>query len=156
MQGSTSASTPPALKIKSGQTVKIDTLNSTELNRDDYLQVLESGGVSPSTPFIRETLDILSVPPSTEPAARNARVVGRLLTGPVYVEGAEPGDTLEVRVLDVAVQSDFGINRTITNMGHPFGDDHAGADGTRLQARSQEQESTVPQRHRGSVLAVPG
>lgn len=119
-QGSTSADTPPALKIKSGQTVKIDTLNSTELNKDDYVGVLKSGGVSPSAPFIKETINILSSPPSTEPTARNARVVGRLLTGPIYVEGAEPGDTLEVRAIDFTVQSDFGINRTTTNMGHPL------------------------------------
>ena len=56
---------------------------------------------------------ILGVPPPTELGQRSGRV-GRLLTGPIYVEGAEPGDTLEVRVIDTAVQSDFAINRTIT------------------------------------------
>ena len=33
---------------------------------------------------------------------------GHILTGPVYVEGAEPGDTLEVRIKDVALRQDWG------------------------------------------------
>lgn len=119
VQGIYAAATPPALKIKAGQTVKVDTVNSTELNKDDYLGVLKAGGISTSTPFIKETIAILGMPPSTELAQRSGRV-GRLLTGPIYVEGAEPGDTLEVRVIDTVVQSDFAINRTITNMGHPL------------------------------------
>jgi acetamidase/formamidase len=119
VQGVYAAATPPAVKIKSGQTVKLDTVNSTELNKDDYLKVLQSGGISLKTPYIKETVEILSAPPPTELMQRSGRV-GRLMTGPVYVEGAEPGDMLEVRVVDLAVQSDFAINRTITNMGHPL------------------------------------
>lgn len=119
VQGIYSSSITPTLKIKSGQTVKIDTLNSTELNKDDFQQVLKANGISPTTPFIKETLEILNAPPPAELMTRSGRV-GRLLTGPIYVEGAEPGDTLEVRAVDFTVQSDFGINRTITNMGHPL------------------------------------
>jgi len=35
---------------------------------------------------------------------------GHILTGPVYVEGAEPGDTLEVKVLSVDLALDYGYN----------------------------------------------
>jgi acetamidase/formamidase len=35
-----------------------------------------------------------------------------LLTGPVHVEGARPGDMLEVRVLDVEIRVPYGINAT--------------------------------------------
>jgi acetamidase/formamidase len=35
-----------------------------------------------------------------------------ILTGPIYVEGAEPGDTLEVRVLDVKFRVPYGVNNT--------------------------------------------
>lgn len=31
------------------------------------------------------------------------------LTGPIYVEGAEPGDVLEIRILDIQL-NDFGYN----------------------------------------------
>ncbi len=119
IQGVYQSNVKPAITIKNGQTLKIDTVNSTELNREDYLGVLKAGGVSASAPYIKETVAILSGSPPAELMSRSGRV-GRLLTGPVYVEGAEPGDTLEVRVVDLAVQSDFAINRTITNMGHPL------------------------------------
>jgi acetamidase/formamidase len=35
-----------------------------------------------------------------------------LLTGPVYVEGARPGDMLEVRVREVAIRVPYGVNAT--------------------------------------------
>ena len=35
---------------------------------------------------------------------------GHILTGPVYVEGAEPGDTLEVKVLSIDLPIDYGYN----------------------------------------------
>ena len=35
---------------------------------------------------------------------------GHILTGPVYVEGAEPGDVLEVKILSIALPIDYGYN----------------------------------------------
>jgi acetamidase/formamidase len=35
---------------------------------------------------------------------------GHLLVGPVFVEGAEPGDVLEVRILEVRGREPFGVN----------------------------------------------
>ena len=35
---------------------------------------------------------------------------GHILTGPVYVEGAEPGDVLEARVLSIDLAIDYGYN----------------------------------------------
>ena len=35
---------------------------------------------------------------------------GHILTGPVYVEGAEPGDVLEVKVLSIDLALDYGYN----------------------------------------------
>ena len=32
------------------------------------------------------------------------------MTGPIFVEGAEPGDTLEVRVLAIEFLHDFGVD----------------------------------------------
>ena len=43
------------------------------------------------------------------PAAR-ATCPGHILTGPVAVEGAEPGDVLEVRIVDVRLRQDWGYN----------------------------------------------
>ena len=35
-----------------------------------------------------------------------------VLTGPIYIEGAEPGDALEVRVLDLEFRVPYGVNNT--------------------------------------------
>jgi acetamidase/formamidase len=35
---------------------------------------------------------------------------GHILTGPVYVEGAEPGDVLEVKILSIGLALDYGYN----------------------------------------------
>jgi acetamidase/formamidase len=40
-----------------------------------------------------------------------------LLTGPIYVEGAEPGDVLEVRVLDIKLRADWGWNLQVPMLG---------------------------------------
>src|SRR6266496_1022933 len=35
---------------------------------------------------------------------------GHILTGPIFVEGAEPGDTLEVRILAIELTLPFAYN----------------------------------------------
>ena len=43
-------------------------------------------------------------------ARSERRVPGHILTGPVAVEGAAPGDMLEVRILDIDLRQDWGWN----------------------------------------------
>ncbi len=85
------AALPPVLHVESGDRVVIDTV---------------SGGPNalPPTGFHvpPELLDIHARSERHEP--------GHILTGPVHVAGAEPGDTLEVRVLDVMLRQDWGYN----------------------------------------------
>src|SRR5262249_49970629 len=35
---------------------------------------------------------------------------GHILTGPIHIEGAEPGDVLEVRILSIDLPIDYGYN----------------------------------------------
>ena len=58
----------------------------------------------------RDALDIGEAARTLTPEASMTVDLGRVhpLTGPVEVEGAEPGDILEVEVLDVAPLVDFG------------------------------------------------
>jgi acetamidase/formamidase len=54
-------------------------------------------------PALAETLEVM------RKAYRPKEVAGgHLLNGPIYVEGAEPGDTLEVRILDVTPRIPYG------------------------------------------------
>ena len=85
------ASAPPVLKIKSGDTVTFDTMITSSPAR------LEGAGVAPDQ--VQQNLrDIYKEVTNKGPG-------GHILNGPVFIEGAEPGDTLEVRIQKI----DLGI-----------------------------------------------
>ena len=85
------AAMPPVRTVKSGETITIDTI---------------SGGPDelPGAPFelLPEHRGILS--------ALRPKLGLHILTGPVAVEGAEPGDILEVRIEAIELRQDWGWN----------------------------------------------
>ena len=90
------ASTPPALRIKSGDTVEIQSLITSSPAR------LESAGVPPDQ--VEQSLrDIYKEVTNKGPG-------GHILTGPVFVEGAEPGDVLEVRIQSIKLAIPYAYN----------------------------------------------
>lgn len=76
--------------------------------------------VDPGDTVILETRDALDgmITPGTATGDLGQIEMGRIhpLTGPVYVNGAEPGDLLEVRIIDVKPQS-FGFTLIIPGFG---------------------------------------
>src|SRR5215467_13551708 len=75
------AAAPPVLRIHSGDTVVIDTMITNSPAG------LEKAGVAPEQ--VQQSLrDIYKEVTNKGPG-------GHILTGPIYVEGAEAGDTLE-------------------------------------------------------------
>jgi acetamidase/formamidase len=90
------ASTPPVLRIKSGDTVEIQTLITSSPTR------LEAAGVAPEQ--VEQSLrDIYKEVTNKGPG-------GHILTGPIYVEGAEPGDVLEVRIRSIKLAIPYAYN----------------------------------------------
>jgi acetamidase/formamidase len=90
------ASTPPVLRIKSGDTVEIQTLITSSPTR------LEAAGVAPEQ--VEQSLrDIFKEVTNKGPG-------GHILTGPIYVEGAEPGDVLEVRIRTIKLAIPYAYN----------------------------------------------
>ena len=88
------ASAPPVLRVKSGDTVEIETL-----------------GVSSPAQLRRAGLrDDRMQPALLEVAAANPGARGHYLTGPVYIEGAEPGDVLEVQIRKVTLVVPYAVN----------------------------------------------
>jgi acetamidase/formamidase len=86
----------PVLRVRSGDVVEMTTMLTSSPER------LERAGVPPA---------------QVEPALRaiHEQVTdkgpgGHILTGPVYVEGAVPGDVLEVRILSVDLAIPYGYN----------------------------------------------
>jgi acetamidase/formamidase len=84
----------PALRIASGDTVVVDTLGVAGP------QTLEAAGVPAD-----EVQPELRAVVKAKPEAR-----GHFLTGPIYVDGAEPGDVLEVQILDVKLAVPYSYN----------------------------------------------
>jgi acetamidase/formamidase len=100
------ADRPPVLRVKSGQTVRIDTVTHQGLNTDkDPVAFFGAAGIA-SGKVLADAVDVYRHVKRGEGAGPH------ILTGPVHVEGARPGDMLEVRVLDVAIRVPYGVNST--------------------------------------------
>jgi acetamidase/formamidase len=90
------AAATPVLRIKSGDTVRVHTLITSSP------AALEGAFVRPEQ--VEQALrDIFNEVKDKGPG-------GHILTGPIYVEGAEPGDTLEVRIQEIKLAIPYGYN----------------------------------------------
>jgi acetamidase/formamidase len=101
--GAIAADRAPVLRIRSGQTVRIDTVSQQPLNHADPAEFLPALGI-PLGEVLPEAIAIYRNVAKSPPNGPH------VLTGPVYVEAAEPGDMLEVRILDVAFRVPYGLN----------------------------------------------
>jgi acetamidase/formamidase len=90
------AKTPPVLRIKSGDTVEIQTLLAASRER------FESAGLWPDRvePAWREIYE----------QVKDHGPGPHMLTGPIYVEGAAPGDVLEVRIQKIQLAIPYALN----------------------------------------------
>ncbi|MCU1330785.1 MAG: acetamidase [Bryobacterales bacterium] len=100
--GNYSATNTPVLTIKSGDTVEIQTVsgNSGTLRR---IGVAEK-----------------DIPPALiaiEKEVKDRGPGGHILTGPVFIEGAEPGDTLEVHIERITLPLPYAYNSFRVNSG---------------------------------------
>lgn len=84
------------LRIRSGDTVEMETLITSSPSR------LQAAGLAPGE--IEQSLrDIYDKVKDKGPG-------GHILTGPVYIEGAEPGDSLEVRIQSIRLTLPYAYN----------------------------------------------
>lgn len=88
----------PVLRIASGDIVDVDTLlTNTPAG-------LAKAGVPDEK--IQQSLKTIV----NEVTGERKGPGGHILTGPIYVEGAEPGDVLEVQILSISLPIDYGYN----------------------------------------------
>ena len=105
--GNFPAQKAPILTIKSGETVKIDTgggagWRNPEMEPADWLTQNNIPAKATDAP-IKETIDVL------ERTLRYAdTTTGHLLIGPIAIDGAMPGDSIEVRILSVGPRIPYG------------------------------------------------
>jgi acetamidase/formamidase len=90
------AKAAPVLRVKSGDTVEIQTLITSTPKR------LEDAGVAPGD--VEQSLrDITTQVTDKGPG-------GHILTGPIYIEDAEIGDVLEVRIQKIRLAIPYAYN----------------------------------------------
>src|SRR3954466_10702685 len=86
----------PVLTIRSGDTVEMQTLTTSSPTS------LASNGVKPE--------DIEPELKAIYAEVKDKGPGGHILTGPIYIEGAEPGDTLEVRIQKIRISTPYASN----------------------------------------------
>lgn len=98
----------PVVTIRSGDTVRIDTLSHAGATQDENPVTYLTGLGIPRDEILDDVVDFWR---SREGRPREGRS-GHVITGPVYIEGAEPGDVLEIQILDITTRVPWGINNT--------------------------------------------
>jgi len=86
----------PVLRVKSGDTVEISTVLTNNPKR------LEAAGVPPDQ--VEQSLRDI------ENEVKDKGPGGHVLTGPIYIEGAEIGDVLEVKILAIKLAIPYAYN----------------------------------------------
>jgi acetamidase/formamidase len=92
------ADAPPVLRIDSGDIIDVDTL----------LTNTPTGLAKAGVPDDKIQASLKAI--VSEVTGDRRGPGGHILTGPVYVEGAEPGDVLEVKILSIELPIDYGYN----------------------------------------------
>lgn len=96
--GHFAANLKPVLSIDSGDTVTIETASMLPP------EIVEQSGVVPVTAIPQYQRDIFREVKDRGPGPH-------VLTGPIEIKGAMPGDVLEVRILEINLAHDWGFNR---------------------------------------------
>ena len=104
--GYIAANLPPALTVKSGQTVEIEALSHQGLTTNKDPEKFFAGYGIPGNEVLADAKNVYAEVKRPKGASVH------ILTGPIYVEGAEPGDMLEVRVHDIKFRVPYGVNNT--------------------------------------------
>jgi acetamidase/formamidase len=105
---------PPVARVTSGQTVRIDTLSHAGATQEQTpVEYLGQYGVKPDE-ILKDVIDFWAARASLRQRGNGG---GHILTGPIYVENAAPGDTLEIQILSLTPRVPYGMNSTGSNGG---------------------------------------
>lgn len=101
----------PIAKVKSGDRVVMQTISHEGILPDqgDTVAFLGSGGI-PQNPKSRVAPDrVLQDQLIVKAKLKKTGPGPHVITGPIYVEGAEPGDVLEIKTIAIAYRSPYGV-----------------------------------------------
>lgn len=96
--GNFNAANKPALTVNSGDIVNLEAATQIEP------EAVDASGIVPPSAVPQYVRDIYRTVKDRGPGPH-------ILTGPVFVRDAMPGDVLEVRILQIDLAADYGYNR---------------------------------------------
>ena len=116
--GHFSSTKKPVITVKSGAVVRIDGGGGNKWDsKQDPNKWLKENGIPltlETSPVLAEIVTAMKESPNKLPpppgSPPGTGVGGHFLIGPIYIEDAEPGDSLEVRILDVTPRIPYGAN----------------------------------------------
>ncbi len=91
---------PPVLRVASGDIVEVDTAITNS----------PSGLTRAGVPDGKIQASLKAIEAALPRGHEKRGPGGHILTGPIFVEGAEPGDGLEVKILSIDLAIDYGYN----------------------------------------------
>ncbi|GAB3881001.1 acetamidase/formamidase family protein [Spirosoma agri] len=98
------ADVKPVYTVKDGDVVEIQTVNPSGVSRTNPEEFYTKNQL----PIDAHAQAVIAIMKTVKPDPSGIR--GHMLTGPVYIDGAEPGDSLEIRILDLTFPAGFGVN----------------------------------------------
>ena len=98
----------PVLRMQSGETVRVNTLTHVGAGQNEEPVAYLTGLGIPREEILQDVLDFWA---TREGRPREGRS-GHVITGPIHVEGAEPGDVLEIEILSIETRVPWGVNST--------------------------------------------
>ncbi|MEZ0539225.1 acetamidase/formamidase family protein [Fibrella arboris] len=98
------ADVAPVSRIKDGDIVEIQTVNPSGVSRTDPEAFYKANNL----PIDEHAKEVIAIMKTVKPEPSGIR--GHMLTGPIYIENAQPGDHIEIRMLDLTLPADFGVN----------------------------------------------
>ncbi|WP_231737378.1 acetamidase/formamidase family protein [Mycobacterium sp. IS-1742] len=99
----------PVLRMRSGQTVTIDAVSHEGILEDQGRNPVEYfGGLGVGESDVLEDAKVIAAEYNRTP--RNFAKDGpHVVTGPIFVEGAEPGDVLKIETLETVPRVPYGV-----------------------------------------------
>ena len=98
----------PVLRMQSGETVRVHTLTHVGAGQNEEPVAYLTGLGIPRDEILQDALDFWA---TRDERPREGRS-GHVITGPIHVEGAEPGDVLAIEILSIETRVPWGVNST--------------------------------------------
>ncbi len=106
----------PGVTMKSGEVVRVDALSQQGLTGSLHpVDYMAQFGIKPEE-VLEDGIKFWETLPARSAANQNY-AGGHIMTGPIYIEDAEPGDTLAIEYLALDTRVDYGFNGTSPTSG---------------------------------------